>query len=148
MLFRSINIVNRNLILNGGDGFQPISVAAGSEGLNIPFGQLTGRYGRRTLLSQPHQWTGTVTLNSSPLAVTTSANSSDIYGVTGSTVNAINVTNGGTGYTSTPTVLIQAPNSALAGQPTITNGAVTAIPVAAGGSGYTFTPTEIGRAHV
>ena len=136
-----INIVNRNLILNGGDGFQPISVAAGSEGLNIPFGQLTGRYGRRTLLSQPHQWTGTVTLNSSPLAVTTSANSSDIYGVTGSTVNAINVTNGGTGYTSTPTVLIQAPNSALAGQPTITNGAVTAIPVAAGGSGYTFTPT-------
>lgn len=61
------------------------------------------------------------------------------------TVGKINITNGGSGYTSRPTVTISAPSeswgitaSAVA---TITNGTVTEIEIVSNGRGYTTIPT-------
>lgn len=78
----NVTITNRNLILNGGDGFIPLTVGTGAIPLYIPFGQFTGRDARLSLLSTPHQWVGTVTLNSNPTEVTTSLSIADPYGIT------------------------------------------------------------------
>jgi len=146
-----ITIANRNLILTGGDGYRPLTAAVSIPGVIpqfVPFGQFTGRDSNRSFIASPHQWNGTVTLNSNPAEVTTSTIPSDIYGNTsfGNTlistvaVGSINVTNGGAGYTAAPTVTIQEPNGAIAGTPTVVNGLVTRIPVLNGGAGYTAAP--------
>jgi len=58
------------------------------------------------------------------------------------TLSAIKVTNGGSGYTSAPTVTITgATGSGATATATISAGRVSAITVTAGGSGYTTTPT-------
>ena len=58
-------------------------------------------------------------------------------------VTAIAVTNGGSGYTSAPSVTIDAPASGTTAtaSATVSNGAVTAIAVDDGGSGYTSAPS-------
>jgi hypothetical protein len=62
-------------------------------------------------------------------------------------VTSINITNGGTGYTSQPTVTISAPSNvsdaiqATAGVATIVGGVITAIEVGNPGRGYFSTPT-------
>lgn len=67
--------------------------------------------------------------------------------VSGYRVSAIIVTNGGSGYTSTPTVTISAPPStvnsqrATAGAVTIVDGVITSINLGNGGSGYVSPPT-------
>ena len=141
-----IVINNRNLVLLGGDGYIPsdANVASLVNILNVPFGEFTGRGSRLGFSDLPHQWNGTVTLNSNPSQVTTATFAGDIYGNSGTALNlvstgsvgTINVTNGGNGYTSAPTITIQEPNSAIAGTPTVVNGLVTRIPVLAGGAGY------------
>ena len=63
-----------------------------------------------------------------------------------SAVTAINITNGGSGYTSTPTVALSGggfSSAATVGQVTIVGGVITSIKVATPGSGYTTTPTVI-----
>jgi autotransporter-associated beta strand protein len=139
-------INNRNLILLGGDGYIPVAtnLATGTALLNVPFGEFSGRNSSSLFLSDPLQWNGTVTLNSNPAEVTTATFAGDIYGNSGTalglvstgSVGTINVTNGGNGYTTAPTITIQAPNSAIAGTPTVVAGQVTRIPVLAGGAGY------------
>ena len=58
------------------------------------------------------------------------------------TVSAIKVTNGGSGYTTVPTVTITgATGSGATATATISAGKVSAITVSSGGSGYTTTPT-------
>jgi len=140
------SINNRNLILLGGDGYIPVAtnLATGTALLNVPFGEFSGRNSSSLFLSDPLQWNGTVTLNSNPAEVTTATFAGDIYGNSGTalglvstgSVGTINVTNGGNGYTTAPTITIQEPNSAIAGTPTVVNGLVTKIPVLAGGAGY------------
>jgi hypothetical protein len=61
-------------------------------------------------------------------------------------LSSINITTGGTGFTSQPTITISAPSQlggiqATAGVATITGGAITAIALGNPGSGYTVTPT-------
>ena len=73
---RTIN--NRNAILTGGDGFLPTIGTTGVD-LKIPVGQLAGRNGPR---ANPHNWNGTVTLNTNLSEVTTSNNPNDPFGVT------------------------------------------------------------------
>ncbi len=143
-------INNRNLVLLGGDGYIPTdpSVTSSLNILNVPFGEFTGRGSSLGFDGLPHQWNGTVTLNSNSAEVTTANFAGDIYGNSGTalglvstgSVGTINVTNGGNGYTAAPTVTIQAPNSAIAGTPTVVGGLVTRIPVLAGGAGYTTAP--------
>jgi len=147
--FNTTTIANRNLVLYGGDGYIPtIAGASGSAGNTLtipagtPMGELNGRDG---LFATPHQWGGTVTLNSnsSTSLATQSATSGDPYGLTGKSVNSITVTNGGTGYTCAPTeitVTILAPGQAAAGAPVINLGTITQIPVVTAGSGYTTAP--------
>lgn len=58
------------------------------------------------------------------------------------TISSIKVVNGGSGYTSAPTVTITGGNgSAATATATVAAGKVTAITVTAGGSGYTGTPS-------
>lgn len=59
------------------------------------------------------------------------------------TVSGVNLTNGGSGYTSAPTVTFSAPSSGetATGYATINNGVVTGIILTYGGSGYTSAPT-------
>ena len=62
------------------------------------------------------------------------------------TVNEITLTNGGSGYTSAPTVTIQSPSGPGVAIPaqasaTVENGVVTGITLLGGGSQYTQTPT-------
>ena len=145
--FNSTTIANRNLVLYGGDGYIPtIQGKAGAGDVftiaaNTPMGELNGRDG---LFAAPHQWNGTVTLNSNSSLITQSATLGDTYGLTGGSVNNIILNNVGTGYTSAPTVTISAPGQATAGPAVIINsgllGSVTSIPVATGGSGYTTAP--------
>lgn len=145
--FNTTTIANRNLVLYGGDGYIPtIAAVAGSTGntltipVGTPMGELNGRDG---LFATPHQWDGTVTLNSNSSLITQSATSGDPYGFTSGTgvVGSINITNGGTGYSATPIVTIQAPGQAVAGTPVITAGAITSIPLLSGGNSYTLAPT-------
>lgn len=145
-----IVINNRNLVLLGGDGYIPSdpNVTSSVNILNVPFGEFTGRGSSQGFDGLPHQWNGTVTLNSNPAEVTTATFAGDIYGNSGTalglvstgSVGTINVTNGGNGYTTAPTITIQAPNSAITGTPTVVGGLVTRIPVLAGGAGYTTAP--------
>ncbi len=59
----------------------------------------------------------------------------------GGSVSSVTVTNGGTGYTSAPTVnFTGGAGTGAAGTATIINGAVTAVTVNLGGSGYTSAP--------
>ena len=63
-----------------------------------------------------------------------------------SAVTAINITNGGSGYTSTPTVALSGggfSSAATVGDVTVVGGVITSIKVATPGSGYTTTPTVI-----
>ena len=147
-------INNRNLVLLGGDGYIPTdpNVTSSLNILNVPFGEFTGRGSSQGFDGLPHQWNGTVTLNSNPAEVTTATFAGDIYGNSGTalglvstgSVGTINVTNGGNGYTTAPTITIQAPNSAIAGTPTVVGGLVTKIPVLAGGAGYSsLTPPTV-----
>ena len=78
-----ITINNRNLILLGGDGFRPLdaAVATAIYPVFVPFGEFTGRDSRLGFGDLPHQWNGTVTLNSNPSEVTTSL-TNDPYGIT------------------------------------------------------------------
>jgi hypothetical protein len=133
------------LVLYGGDGYIPtIAAVAGSTGntltipVGTPMGELNGRDG---LFATPHQWDGTVTLNSNSSLITQSATVGDPYGFTSGVVGNINITNGGTGYSATPTVTIQAPGQAVAGTPVLTAGEIASIPLLSGGSGYTVAPT-------
>ena len=154
-----LTILNRNLILNGGDGYTPNSSLTGIDSLS-PLGQFTGRNARLGVLSTPHQWAGSVSLIANPSMITSPAiNNGDIYGNTGTvsgnslSVGSLTVTNGGTGYDpnqqSLPTIQIQAPNAAFAGSVTIspydqttqTGGVITAIQLADIGAGYTAVPT-------
>jgi len=145
--FNTTTIANRNLVLYGGDGYIPtIAAVAGSTGntltipVGTPMGELNGRDG---LFATPHQWDGTVTLNSNSSLITQSATSGDRYGLTGKSVNSITVTNGGTGYTCAPTeitVTILAPGQAAAGVASLNLGTITQIPVVTAGSGYTTAP--------
>jgi autotransporter-associated beta strand protein len=142
--FNTTTIANRNLVLYGGDGYIPtIAGASGSAGNTLtipagtPMGELNGRDG---LLATPHQWDGTVTLNSNSSLITQSATTSDAYGLTGGSINSITITSGGTGYTSAPTVTMLAPGQATAGAAAINLGTITSIPVATPGSGYTTAP--------
>ena len=141
--FNTTTIANRNLVLYGGDGYIPtIAGAAGAAGaqpiaINTPMGELNGRDG---LLATPHQWDGTVTLNSNSSLITQSATPSDPYGLTGGSVNNIILDNVGTGYTSAPTVTMLAPGQATAGAAVINLGTITSIPVATPGSGYVTAP--------
>jgi autotransporter-associated beta strand protein len=141
--FNTTTIANRNLVLYGGDGYIPtIAGAAGAAGsqpiaINTPMGELNGRDG---LLATPHQWDGTVTLNSNSSLITQSATPSDPYGLTGGSVNNIILDNVGTGYTSAPTVTMSAPGQATAGPAVINLGTITSIPVATPGSGYATAP--------
>ncbi len=138
-----ITINNRNLILLGGDGYIPLdaNVASNVNLVNVPFGEFTGRDSNLSFGALPHQWNGTVTLNSNAAEVTTSAVSGDTYGLTGGSVTSINILNGGAGYTSAPTVTILAPGEATAGVPVLNAlGAITSIPVATSGSGYSSAP--------
>jgi uncharacterized protein (TIGR02217 family) len=62
--------------------------------------------------------------------------------VVGGVVTAITLTNGGTGYTSAPTVVITGGGGTSAtATATVAAGAVTGFTVTNGGSGYTSTPT-------
>ncbi len=63
--------------------------------------------------------------------------------LSGSSVNAITVRNGGAGYTVAPLVTISAPasGSTAVATATISGGVVTAITVTSGGSGYTSIPS-------
>jgi autotransporter-associated beta strand protein len=143
-------INNRNLVLLGGDGYIPTdpNVTSSLNILNVPFGEFTGRGSSLGFFGLPHQWNGTVTLNSNAAEVTTATFAGDIYGNSGTalglvstgSVGTINVTNGGNGYTTAPTITIQAPNSVIVGTPTVVGGLVTRIPVLAGGAGYTSAP--------
>ncbi|MCY2941885.1 MAG: autotransporter-associated beta strand repeat-containing protein [Planctomycetota bacterium] len=149
--FNTTTIANRNLVLYGGDGYIPtIAAVGGSTGNTVtipaatPMGELNGRDG---LLATPHQWDGTVTLNSNSSLITQSATLGDAYGLTGGSINSITINNVGTGYTSAPTVTMLAPGQATAGAPVINFGpggsnlgTITAIPVATAGSGYTTAP--------
>lgn len=58
-------------------------------------------------------------------------------------VQAIGIQNGGSGYTSAPTVTVSAPVAGVTATATaaITGGVVTSITVTNGGSGYTTMPT-------
>ena len=150
IVFAPIVINNRNLVLLGGDGYIPSdpNVTSSVNILNVPFGEFTGRGSSQGFDGLPHQWNGTVTLNSNPAEVTTATFAGDSYGNSGTalglvstgSVGTINVTNGGNGYTTAPTITIQAPNSAITGTPTVVGGLVTRIPVLAGGAGYTTAP--------
>ena len=145
--FNTTTIANRNLVLYGGDGYIPtIAAVAGSTGntltipVGTPMGELNGRDG---LFATPHQWDGTVTLNSNSSLITQSATPGDPYGFTSGTgvVGSINITNEGAGYSATPTITIQAPGQAVAGTTVITAGAITSIPLLSGGNSYTVAPT-------
>ena len=57
--------------------------------------------------------------------------------VDGGTVSGVTVTNGGSGYTSPPTVSFSGTGTGAAGVATITGG-VTSVTIANGGSGYTL----------
>ncbi len=76
-------INNRNLVLLGGDGFRPLdaAVASGVYPIYVPFGEFTGRDSRLGFGDLPHQWNGTVTLNSNSSEVTNSL-TADPYGIT------------------------------------------------------------------
>lgn len=56
-------------------------------------------------------------------------------------VSAISVINGGTGYTSPPTVTINGTGTGATAFASISNGAVTAINISSAGSGYSTVPT-------
>lgn len=56
-------------------------------------------------------------------------------------VSAISVTNGGTGYTTAPTVTITGDGSGATATATVVAGIVTAVTVTKGGYGYTIAPT-------
>ena len=58
-----------------------------------------------------------------------------------STVNSITVTNGGSGYTSAPTVVFTGTNTTIATATATISASVTNIAVTANGSGYTSVPT-------
>ncbi|MEI7852790.1 MAG: Ig-like domain repeat protein [Planctomycetota bacterium] len=142
--FNTTTIANRNLVLYGGDGYIPtIAAVAGSSGntltipVGTPMGELNGRDG---LFATPHQWDGTVTLNSNSSLITQSATPSDAYGLTGGSVDSISIISGGAGYTSAPTVTMLAPGQATAGAAAINLGTITSILVATPGSGYITAP--------
>jgi hypothetical protein len=62
--------------------------------------------------------------------------------VVGGSVVAITITDGGCGYTNTPTILIVGGGgSGATGTAVVSNGVVTGITITAGGSGYTSIPT-------
>jgi autotransporter-associated beta strand protein len=77
----SIVIDNRNLLLLGGDGYRPLTQFEINYPVYVPFGEFTGRDSRLGFGDLPHQWNGTVTLNSNPSEVTTSL-TADPYGIT------------------------------------------------------------------
>lgn len=60
-------------------------------------------------------------------------------------IGAIGISDGGTGYTSTPTVTISAPSDAngvtALAEATVTSGVITAVTITEAGSGYTTAPT-------
>ena len=58
-----------------------------------------------------------------------------------STVNSITLTNGGSGYTSAPTVVITGTNTTIATATATISASVRSIAVTANGSGYTSVPT-------
>jgi hypothetical protein len=58
-----------------------------------------------------------------------------------STVNSITLTNGGSGYTSAPTVVMTGTNTTIATATSTISASVTSIAVTANGSGYTSAPT-------
>lgn len=76
-----ISIDNRNLVLLGGDGYRPLTQFESDYPVYLPFGEFTGRDSRLGFGDLPHQWNGTVTLNTSPSEVTTSL-TTDPYGIT------------------------------------------------------------------
>lgn len=79
--FAPIVIDNRNLLLLGGDGYRPLIQFEQVYPVYVPFGEFTGRDSRLAFGDLPHQWNGTVTLNSNPSEVTTSL-TADPYGIT------------------------------------------------------------------
>ena len=79
--FAPIVIDNRNLLLLGGDGYRPLTQFEQVYPVYVPFGEFTGRDSRLAFGDLPHQWNGTVTLNSNPSEVTTSL-TTDPYGIT------------------------------------------------------------------
>ena len=80
-LRQNIVIENRNLVLLGGDGYRPLTQFEINYPVYVPFGEFTGRDSRLGLGDLPHQWNGTVTLNSNSSEVTTSL-TADPYGIT------------------------------------------------------------------
>lgn len=76
-----IVIDNRNLVLLGGDGYRPLTQFEADFPVYVPFGEFTGRDSRLVFGDLPHQWNGTVTLNSNPAEVTTSL-TADPFGIT------------------------------------------------------------------
>ena len=76
-----IVIDNRNLVLLGGDGYRPLTQFEINYPIYVPFGEFTGRDSRLGFGDLPHQWNGTVTLNSNSSEVTTSL-TADPYGIT------------------------------------------------------------------
>jgi hypothetical protein len=58
-------------------------------------------------------------------------------------VNSITVTNGGSGYTSVPTVVFTGTNTTIATATTVLSSSVTSIAVSAGGTLYTSAPTVV-----
>lgn len=63
--------------------------------------------------------------------------------VTSGIITAITVTDGGTGYTSTPSVTITGNGTGATATATLTNEAVTSFTVTSGGTGYSTIPTVI-----
>jgi len=61
--------------------------------------------------------------------------------VSGGAVTSIALVNGGSGYTSPPTITFNGPGSGATATATISGGSVTSISVTNGGSGYTYSPS-------
>ncbi|MEY4395028.1 MAG: Synechococcus phage, partial [Planctomycetota bacterium] len=138
--YSTTNISNRNLILNGGDGFLP-TLNSSTTPVGVPLGQFSGQSG---IYGRAHQWNGTVALNTNPSEITQASLPGDQFGNDGTfSIGSIQVTSGGTGYDplNPPVVQIQAPNSAFAGQAVLQDGGIASIPLLTGGSGYGIAPT-------
>jgi hypothetical protein len=127
------------------------------QGLTLqPTGHITGRVGFNTWAVDTGTTTFDVNLNTrlnidettfdSEFSFTVNAFAASTEQV-GYQVGAINITNGGSGYSSQPTVTISAPPAtaasiqATAGVVTIEGGVITAIAIGNPGRGYTVPPT-------
>lgn len=89
------------------------------------------------------QWKDNIVLISDPNNGIYSWDGTNLVGI--GSVGSIAITNGGSGYTSTPAIVISAPNQTggiqATAQATVTANAVSAITLTEAGSGYTSAPT-------